>query len=199
MVQHISGCDRGVNVTWSSQAAVCWAESAVKSWSHWTCVFPRRLKLWSRCAQRPRSHYQLKPKHDTVRLQTKHPEWVMIVISQLERHMRYIIMSQSFLNCCISFSPPINYLYKSQLQTFLSLSDLKGLISITCERSNRGLWFTSLSVVPVPIIQFILLASWTGPSRHGNSHQHHQQTGRSHDEQTGTPPFKTKTGRRRRK
>lgn len=70
---------------------------------------------------------------------------------------------------------------------------------LTRHRSNRGWWFTSLSVVPVPIIQFILLAGWAGPSHHGNGHQQHQQGGKGHDEQTGHSLLKTKKNREEKK
>lgn len=200
----------GVKVTWSSQAAVCWAVSAAKSWSHWKCVFPKHLKLWSHCAPRPHWLYQLKWKHHSIRLwftektASKNQEYWQIrearVIIILElSHLCRICLSW-ILNCCILFSSLVNDFlqYNSQLHTFC-LTDL--FHSWNGKRSNTDSWFTSLSVVPVPIIQFILLlaADWTGPSCHGNHHQHHQQSGRSHDEQSRHPPLKKTTKQQKNK
>lgn len=156
-------------ITWSNQAAECWALSEGQSWSVWRSVFPRRLKLWSHWAPRPRSHCQLKQKHFQL-LSVNSLSWLWCGCASVLRVTEPVHI-------------PDTYTWNHLLRT--------SKFSDVC-RSNQKLWLTSFSVVPEAIIQFILVTVKVGTSCHGNCHHHHQQTGKGHSKKSQMMSFSVK-------
>lgn len=168
--------------TWSSRAAVCWAESAAGFWSHWRYVSPRHLRLGSHCAPRPRSHCQLETRTQTC-------------TSGFDLLNKMNESEKSSSRCSNYWKPRTVFLIvlcftqlfwftASNAPWFLQASHLQK----SCRDQTEWMMiYTSFSVVPVPIIQFILLANCADSGCHSSRHQHHHQRTRGHDEQTLQP------------